>query len=230
MGQSFHSEYLTSETTGTDQVKSKMAIRGWRVKDEANQNTKQVDDQSELQKKDKASGKMRWSKSTETKPVDQDQPKEQKSWRPPKSRDKGCWMTCQATIIRAKADHPQSSEVHKTTKPWWQCAANLSLSRQQTNELHTGGDSCVHTIMSTQKRWTRTLLKLPCESASLKLTRWSPMWSSKDHYLPKRDQWINATTGCNMHSTEHGKALYDSSESASIILLGKYNQYRETYV
>jgi hypothetical protein len=100
-----------SETTRTDQAKSEKAKS--KSKHEASRSTKQVETpsrsmtkrvkkqgQSEWENETRASAKMRQSKwKNDTKHVDQDQPKDKRSRRPPKSRDEGCRKTRRSTKI-----------------------------------------------------------------------------------------------------------------------------------
>jgi len=79
-------------------------------KHKASRNTKQVEPQSSSKRKAQASGimrqkqvqKMTWKeveKWDEASEVDQDQPKDKGSRRPPESRDTGCWMTRRSATI-----------------------------------------------------------------------------------------------------------------------------------
>ena len=88
---------------------------------------------------------MRWKqveKWDEASEVDQDQPKDKWSWRPPKSRDEGCRMTRRSTKRHTERDHQKFTEVHKSTEPWRQSTTYLSLNRWRSNELQKGGWLC----------------------------------------------------------------------------------------
>ena len=88
------------------------------------------------QRKEKASEKMRRSR-----------PREKRSRRPPKTRDKGCRMTCLLTKRRTKRDHKKSTE--KSTEPQWQSTNDFCLSRRWSNELPKGGWSCWKCVLPT---------------------------------------------------------------------------------
>jgi len=162
-------------------------------------------------------------------------PRDKRSQRPPKSRDEGFRINRRSTKRRTERDHQRSTE------PWWQSTTDLSLSRRWSNELKKGGDSHVYTIKSYRQvesppagsllrhtprsrpsslprgwptslprsrprvSWSRLL------RATMKSTGYSPKRTSNDDYLVKQHLRVNATTGCEIYSTEHAKALHEGS-------------------
>jgi len=72
---------------------------------------------------------------------------------------------------------------------------------------------------------TKTLLKPPNESATMKSTSWSPKRTSKDKSMPSTDDHrLQDIFSRACRSTAQ------SSDSASAFELGKYDHFRETYV
>ena len=99
----------------------------------------------------------KWDEASE---VNQDQPKDKRSWRPPKSRDEGCQQTLRSTMRRTERDHQKSTQVqkftelHKSTELRLQSTTDLSLSRRRSNDVQKGGWPCQKCALHTSQKPT----------------------------------------------------------------------------
>jgi len=116
-------------------------------KHQASQNTKQVIGQCESIRKAKVSGKMRWEQEQKitqskwknnTKQVDQDQPNDQGSQRPPKCREEGCCKIHQLIKTLTEGDQKRCSEVHLTPNTPCQWAIDMMKLLTEEQVFKTG--------------------------------------------------------------------------------------------
>jgi hypothetical protein len=72
------------------------------------------------------------------------------------------------------------------------------------------------------------------ESATMKLSEWSPMPTSRDDYLIKQHLEVNATyrllPAARVILPSTWKNFTNAPESAGVLQLGKHNHLRETYL
>jgi len=169
--------------------------------------------QSEWENETRASAKMSQSKwKNETKQVDQDQPKDERSRRPPKSRDKGCRKTRRSTMISKSL--PRSTEVYWTTtannnrfesksstEQWpstvrWPCqkmhptdkpkAHRGSLPRQTENSTEKSTEKLTREVLPTSSKPTG---KQPTETRTEKSTKKSTKIQLKMTIKSNHEGW-----------------------------------------
>ena len=116
-----------------------------------------------------------------------------------------------------------------TIMPYQQveCSPGCSLAR------HAPGSqprSQLRSRPGKSNKLTKILLKPHIESASMKSNGWSPMRTSNQDYLVKQHLQINATTGCEIYSTEHGEALHRAQTALARLNMVSITIFREAYV